>query len=427
MTIKRAAVVGAGGSGLAAAYDLRRDFDVTLYDAQSHLGGNAHTLDVTSLDGEQTTVDTGVFTFFDGVWPSLFDDLGIRAVPLPQSIPMMALRCAECGFSFGSPEDAEPGSPPRRPDVSATVWEHFLEDFQKLGQAIDADTAVTPEDLVKSEGFSRYFVEHLITPAIAAAYIISPQAARRCSVSPLFKILMSVNFMPGVPSTGWMYIPEGTRSYTQSLADELAAVRLGTEVQSVRRTGDEVLIRDAAGDVQRFDKAVLAVASDRALKILDTPTDAQSRVLSAFPYDYNRWMFHTDASLPHSDGVISYQMAACTGEAHINLPHNGPQRLNSPTQYLSTMTCGGGVPDPAQVLQTMDHGIVILTPQAVGAQRDLPLISDSTLAFAGAYFGDTGHDNALASGRNAARVLKGLQPCGGIRDLLTSAWEPWRE
>ena len=45
-TRRRVAVIGAGVSGLTAAYVLQRDADVTLYEADDRLGGHAHTHDV---------------------------------------------------------------------------------------------------------------------------------------------------------------------------------------------------------------------------------------------------------------------------------------------------------------------------------------------------------------------------------------------
>jgi hypothetical protein len=59
------AVIGAGVSGLTAAYLLSRTHDVTLFEAEDRLGGNAHTHDVTDSDGRQHAVDSGFIVHND--------------------------------------------------------------------------------------------------------------------------------------------------------------------------------------------------------------------------------------------------------------------------------------------------------------------------------------------------------------------------
>ena len=54
-----AAVVGAGVAGLTAAYLLQRTHDVTLFEADSRLGGHAHTHDIETPDGHVVPVDSG--------------------------------------------------------------------------------------------------------------------------------------------------------------------------------------------------------------------------------------------------------------------------------------------------------------------------------------------------------------------------------
>jgi uncharacterized protein with NAD-binding domain and iron-sulfur cluster len=73
------AVIGSGIAGLSTAWMLNRQHRVTLYEADSHLGGHAHTVDVT-LDGLTAPVDTGFLVFNHQTYPnlvSLFDHLGV--------------------------------------------------------------------------------------------------------------------------------------------------------------------------------------------------------------------------------------------------------------------------------------------------------------------------------------------------------------
>ncbi|OYU73399.1 MAG: NAD/FAD-binding protein, partial [Burkholderiales bacterium PBB5] len=75
----RVAVVGSGISGLAAAWHLADVADVTLFEADGHFGGHAHTVDVT-MDGMTHGVDTGFLVFNHATYPNLvrlFADLQV--------------------------------------------------------------------------------------------------------------------------------------------------------------------------------------------------------------------------------------------------------------------------------------------------------------------------------------------------------------
>ena len=76
-------VIGAGVSGLTAAWRLARQHDVILFEREYRLGGHAHTHLVTAC-GRAVPVDTGFMVFNERTYPHfvrMLDELGVASRP----------------------------------------------------------------------------------------------------------------------------------------------------------------------------------------------------------------------------------------------------------------------------------------------------------------------------------------------------------
>ena len=88
-TEMRIAVIGSGIAGLASAWWLDGQHDVTLFEANDYLGGHTHTHDV-QVAGRGMAVDTGFIVFNPQHYPllsALFDELGVASQPTTMSFP----------------------------------------------------------------------------------------------------------------------------------------------------------------------------------------------------------------------------------------------------------------------------------------------------------------------------------------------------
>ena len=75
----RVAVVGTGVSGLAAAWLLAGQHEVTVYESASRLGGHSHTVDTP----EDLAVDVGFIVYNEPTYPNLtalFAHLGVKTI-----------------------------------------------------------------------------------------------------------------------------------------------------------------------------------------------------------------------------------------------------------------------------------------------------------------------------------------------------------
>ncbi|HUR75762.1 MAG TPA: FAD-dependent oxidoreductase, partial [Sporichthya sp.] len=205
----------------------------------------------------------------------------------------------------------------------------------------------------------------------------------------------------------------GSRSYVEQVAKDLHAVHTATPVRALTRTGDGVEIRDDADQLARFDGAVVATHPHQALALLSAPTAAEREVLGALPYSVNHTVLHTDtAPLPRRPGAQAswnYRMASCRAAAEsvvVSYDMNRLMALPGPERYVVSLNSPELI-DPAKVLARMVYEHPIYTPASVAAQRRLPELNDSRVAFAGAYHGWGFHEDGALSGLSAARALGG--------------------
>src|SRR5690606_1598806 len=87
ITTMKIAIIGSGIAGLTCAYLLNRRHAITLFEAESWVGGHTHTVPV-SLDCQHYAIDTGFIVFNDWTYPNfihLLRQLGVRYQPTEMS------------------------------------------------------------------------------------------------------------------------------------------------------------------------------------------------------------------------------------------------------------------------------------------------------------------------------------------------------
>ncbi|WP_280222161.1 FAD-dependent oxidoreductase, partial [Nocardia neocaledoniensis] len=214
---RRIAVIGSGVAGLTAAWVLARTCDVVLYEADTRLGGHAHTHQVNSRadgTGDRLGVDSGFIVHNDRTYPTLlrlFDEVGVRTQDSDMS---MSIRCDGCGLEYAGAKGLR-GLFPRPGTALNGRYLRMLAEigrFHRLARAeldSEGDDARTLGEFVRAGAFSTYFTAHFLVPLVAAVWSCPPDLALRYPARYLFTFLDHHGMLTVFGSPTWRTVVGG--------------------------------------------------------------------------------------------------------------------------------------------------------------------------------------------------------------------------
>jgi predicted NAD/FAD-binding protein len=401
----RIGVVGAGVSGLVAAYVLQRAHEVVVFEAQDRIGGHVHTIRVEESDATHH-LDTGFIVFNDRNYPGferLLALLGVASRPSRMSFSVSAI---DEDFEYAATSAS--GLYARRRNLVSPSFQRMVLEvprFQRLARALLAgeDEGVSLRDWLAQHRFSQAFVERLIVPQVAAVWSANPRQLWSFPARFLAQFFWNHGMLSLRDRPAWRTIQGGSARYVEALAGSLRQpIRIGSPVHTVSRTGDQVLVSAAGQPVERFDHVVIAAHSDQALGMLHDASEHERRLLSAIPYQVNEAVLHTDASLlprrRRAWASWNYHLSRePPGASTVTYWLNNLQGLDSERQFCVTLNRTEAI-DPSQIIERLRYAHPIYTPDAIATQRSrADICGVARTHFCGAYWGWGFHEDGVAS------------------------------
>lgn len=414
------AIIGAGISGLTAAYYLRRQHRVTLFESAPRTGGHTATVDV-ELDGRRYAIDTGFIVYNDWTYPrfiELLDALGVATQPTEMSF---SVRCDGTGLEYGG-SNLNTLFAQRRNLLKPSFYRMLRDILRFNREAIEeleqgriaANTRLG--DYLAERGYGDGFIYQYLLPMGSAIWSASTRSMLDFSL--LFFVrffknhgLLSVNDRPQ-----WRVIQGGSRSYLEPLCRELEdSIRLNARIAQVRRLPDSVELVMQDGGRERFDQVVFACHSDQALGLLADATRAERQALTAIPYQENDVVLHTDTSLlPRQRGAWSswnyWLQARHQSQAVLTYNMNILQGISSPHCFCVTLNATEAIA-PDSIIDRFTYSHPVFSLESVdAAQQIVQLNGLNRTWFAGAYLGNGFHEDGVVSGRRVAEGISRSNP-----------------
>lgn len=415
----RIAVVGSGIAGLASAWLLSRQHEVTLFEANGYFGGHTHTHEVEQA-GQRHRVDSGFIVHNPAHYPlltAMFEQLGVASQPTTMSF---SVHSEASGLEYNA-STLDTLFCQRR-NLLSPRFLGMVRDLARFYREAPAllwqrDDLTTLGDYLLRHGYGAAFRDEHLIPMASALWSSPPTQILQFPARYLVQFMANHQMLQVSGRPQWRVVRGGSSTYVAALrASWSVRERPNCRVHSILRHGNEVELDSAAG-VECFDRLVLACHSDQALHLLADASAREQSILGAMPYQANDTVLHTDASvLPKQRKAWAAWNAwlprdpneACTVSYCMNLL----QAIESPEPFVVTLNRTAAI-DPAKVLARMRYHHPVYTTGSVAAQqRKAEIQGQRRTFFAGAYWGWGFHEDGMRSAVEVAHALGVRWPLG---------------
>lgn len=293
---KRIAVIGAGISGMGAAYHLADAHNVTLFEAQPRLGGHARTI-VAGKHGDQP-VDTGFIVFNYANYPNLAKLFAALDVPVAKSDMSFAASIGGGRIEYGLRSLNALFAQKR--NLANPGFLRMVRDllrFNAAAEKVATDATLTLGELMDQMQMGRWFRDYYLTPISGAIWSTPKEEIMDFPAQALVRFFRNHHLMQTTGQHQWWTVQGGSIEYVTRLEHALLLkgvdIRMATPIKTVKRSarGAEILCE---GHWDVFDDVVFATHSDDTLAMLADPSPTETAALGAVRYQSNTAVLHAD-------------------------------------------------------------------------------------------------------------------------------------
>jgi predicted NAD/FAD-binding protein len=421
------AIVGSGIAGLTAAHLLHPEHDITVFEADSRVGGHVHTHDV-ELGGHHYAVDTGFIVHNDRTYPNfvgLMDELGVER---QDSDMGFSVSCSRTGLEYNGANLNALFA--QRSNLARPAFWRMLGDIMRFNREapllLKADGGDLPlGEYLHREGYGVMFRDYYILPMGAAIWSTAPALIQRFPARFFIRFFINHGLLSVSDRPVWRVIKGGSRRYVEALTAPFADhIRLNCPVRRIDRFDDHVELCLGDGSIH-FDAVFLACHSDQALAMIAAPSERETVILSAIPYQDNEAVLHTDTRLlpkrRRAWAAWNYLMPdGPQGRVSLTYNMNILQGLDAPETFCVTLNAAERI-DPVKIIARMTYRHPVFTLNGITAQKNHRAIDGTRRTYyCGAWWRNGFHEDGMVSALDAVRHFESDYGKQSVRRLDTA-------
>ena len=296
------AVVGAGISGLSAAYYLSKKHKVDLFEKENQFGGHANTIKVDYDYNKEIAVDIGFMVFNKNTYPNLINFFSENKIEIEKSdmsfsVSVNGSDIEYCGKGLGGIFSNKKNL------LNLKFIKMFFEiiSFYKNCEKIETGKvkSITLGEHLKEIKISDYFINYHIIPMVSAIWSMPPFEATQMPLSFFLNFFKNHGLFKIKDRPQWFTVANRSKTYVDKIINQISGEHFKNyNINKVVRSdfGAKIFYGEE-NEFFDYDKVVIATHADEALKIIDNPTSDEELILKNFKYRGNTAVIHFDESI----------------------------------------------------------------------------------------------------------------------------------
>ena len=409
------AVVGAGISGLSAAYYLSKTHKVDLFEKENQFGGHANTIKVAYKPNKEILIDIGFMVFNKQTYPNLINfflenKIEIEKSDMSFSVTVESSGLEYCGKGLGGIFSNKKNL------FNLKFIKMFFEiiSFYKNCEKIKIEKikSITLGEYLKEIKISDYFINYHIIPMVSAIWSMPPYEAKQMPLSFFLSFFNNHGLFKIKDRPQWYTVTNRSKTYVDKIIDQISGEHFKNyNINKITR--NDLGVKIFYGEDNEFfdyDKVVIATHADEALKIINNPTLDEELILKNFKYRVNTAVIHFDESV-----MPKNKKAWCAWNSSMDSANNEKTAVTYWINQLQNLKIGRDIfltinPFKEIPSDKIFKKVAFTHPyydtEALINQSNLHKIQNKkNILFCGSYFGYGFHEDGIKSAIDMLKTL----------------------
>tara|TARA_B110000879_G_scaffold206708_1_gene289184 strand:- start:51 stop:1295 length:1245 start_codon:yes stop_codon:yes gene_type:complete len=409
------AIVGAGISGLSAAYYLSKKHKVDLFEKENQFGGHANTLKVSCGNSKEINVDIGFMVFNKNTYPNLINFFSENKIEIEKSdmsfsVSVNGSNLEYCGKGLGGIFSNKKNL------LNLKFIKMFFEiiSFYKNCEKINLKNVqlITLGEYLKEIKISDYFINYHIIPMVSAIWSMPPYEATQMPLSFFLNFFKNHGLFKIKNRPQWFTVANRSKTYVDKIINQISGEHFKNYNinKIIRNEFGAKIFYGEENEFFDYDKVVIATHADEALKIIDNPTSDEEHILKNFKYRENTAIIHFDETI-----MPKNKKAWCSWNSSMSIDNiektsvtywlNQLQNLKIDRNIFLTINPYREISSD-QIFKKVTFTHPYYDAEALSNQQNLYKIQNKkNILFCGSYFGYGFHEDGIKSSIDMLKTL----------------------